>query len=570
MTRFHQLQGKMMQMIRFSVLAAAAALAWAATPPVQALYQTSQPQTIDLADAAVSHVTLYQGRAAVTRIGSASLEPGTYALRFGNLPKAIAPESLQARLNGLGRVIGVDYAEQKQSGESSPKVAELDKQIEQLQSELNALHDQRAPLILQAEFLAGLTKRAATEAGRDAGTERVDLEAVRQQLAFLAEESARLAEARRLIDDKQQAIEKQLAKVKAERDKLAADTVERIATITAVITEAGDVTAQLTYLTYEATWEPAYNIRAAGDLSSMTVEYDAVITQRTGEDWNDVRLTLSTAQPTAAAHPPTIQPWFVDVARPDPYTLKSVAMEATPAAAPPAHRLGLAMDSEAAITGSGPAVAFVLPRTATVKSDSQRQQRVRIASIDAPVKFRHVAVPLLSDSVYLRGDLVNSSAYQLLPGKASVFLDQDFIGPTRMDSVPPAGEFKAHFGIDRAVKVARQLVAKKTESTGLLGGGRRTSYDYRISIDNGTGRDITLELWDRYPVSRSSEIQIDLVDLAAPLASDAKYVEEEKPQGLLKWLLAVPASATGSKASVITYGVRVNRAKDVETTPLPE
>src|SRR5690606_29412031 len=131
---------------------------------------------------------------------------------------------------------------------------------------------------------------------------------------FLAEESARLAEARRLIDDKQQAIEKQLAKVKAERDKLAADTVERIATITAVITEAGDVTAQLTYLTYEATWEPAYNIRAAGDLSSMTVEYDAVITQRTGEDWNDVRLTLSTAQPTAAAHPPTIQPWFVDVA----------------------------------------------------------------------------------------------------------------------------------------------------------------------------------------------------------------------------------------------------------------
>ena len=118
--------------------------------------------------------------------------------------------------------------------------------------------------------------------------------------------------------------------------------------------------------------------------------------------------------------------------------------------------------------------------------------------------------------------------------------------------------------------VSRTLVKKETSKTGLFAGGRRTAYDYRIEIDNNAGKAIRLELWDRHPVSRTDQIQIDLVDVAPPLAADADYVEEEKPQGLLKWDLNVPATAKDEAAMVITFGVRVNRGKGIEMTPLPD
>jgi uncharacterized protein (TIGR02231 family) len=229
-----------------------------------------------------------------------------------------------------------------------------------------------------------------------------------------------------------------------------------------------------------------------------------------------------------------------------------------------------ALAADAEVAGGGPSVTFQLPRAVTVKTNSQKHQRTRIASIDTHPKFIHVAAPMLTDAVYLRGELTNDSAYQLLPGQASIFVDQDYVGPTTLESVAPHADFKVHFGVDHAIKASRQLVSKRTENTGLLSGGRRTSFDYRISIDNGAGKPITVELWDRYPVSRNEDIQIALVDVSDPLSSDAYYTAQEQPAGLLKWILNVPVSASGQSAYTMSYGVRIDRAKDVEMTPLPE
>ena len=151
-----------------------------------------------------------------------------------------------------------------------------------------------------------------------------------------------------------------------------------------------------------------------------------------------------------------------------------------------------------------------------------------------------MAVPALTDAVYVRGELVNTGAYHLLPGRASIFIGQDFIGPSWLGSVAPGGRFDLYFGIDRTVRATRLTVTKRTSKTGLLGGGRKTSYDYRIEIENAAGKSIELELWDRIPVSRSEQIEVQLVNLSWPLASDLDYVEEDRSRGLLKWRLTIP------------------------------
>jgi len=61
-----------------------------------------------------------------------------------------------------------------------------------------------------------------------------------------------------------------------------------------------------------------YDVRA--DLTaaspSIKIEYRANIMQNTGEDWDGVALTLSTASPLLASDIPKVRPWRITVPRP--------------------------------------------------------------------------------------------------------------------------------------------------------------------------------------------------------------------------------------------------------------
>ena len=551
------------------------------------LYAQDAPAIVEAVpvdvDAPISAVTLYPGRAAVTRHASVSLQSGAYDLRFINLPETVQSDTLQARTNSGLRVLSVEYEQQAVADvAASPAIAELDGRIKSLTQTLRAMTDQRELIQSQEEFLAALTIRTTSDAAAAGGTAKLDLDAVKGQMEFITAERRRLQVERAALDAEQPKIEAELAAAKANRDAaVGRGSVARTAVVSVVAPDAFNGEVALTYLVSNATWEPAYSIRAASHLASVQIEYDAMLAQRTGEDWDDVRLTLSTATPTIAANPPAISPFFVDIWRPEMLARRVEESRAAPATDVEAgvrradiDRDGAAslerLADDARVAGNGPAVTFELPRAVTVKTNIERQQRTRIATIDSSATFVHVATPLLTEAVYLRGDLVNSGPYQLLAGKAAIFVGQDYIGPTSLASVAPGGQMQLHFGIDNSVKARRTLVSKTTENTGLLSGGRRTSYDYRIAIDNGSGRDITLEMWDRIPVARHEDIQIQLLEPNVRLADDHHYTTEQRPQGLLKWWITVPAAARDRDPMLVNYGVRIDRAKDVQTTPLPE
>ncbi|MHC4446836.1 MAG: mucoidy inhibitor MuiA family protein [Planctomycetota bacterium] len=510
-------------------------------------------------EAAIESVTVYSGRASVSRTARLNLEPGLYDLQFGGLPESIQPDSIHARASGPMKIIGLDYEPKVVATAPSQQVAELDEQIESLQVALQEVADLREALKTQEEFIKALSIRATTDASEQGGTKELDLNVVRQQLAFIGELGAKLFAERRTLNARQKELNNELRVLQARRSAIAGrSTIDRTAVVTAVVTAPTEATMELVYLVSNAQWQPSYNIRAAAE--------------------------LSTAQPTLAANPPALTPWYVDVQRPiDRGVMRS--RRAATAAEPPAtldKPAGAgggggfpvealeALAADAEVGGVGPSVTFQLPRPVTVTTHAAKQKRTRIATIDTAPEFVHVALPLLTEAVYIRGELTNTSAYQLLPGAASIFVGQDYVGPTYLGSVAPQSTFDVYFGIDQAIKATRQLVSKKTSKTGLFSGGLVTNYDYRLEIDNGAGKPLTLELWDRYPVSRNDQIRIELRNLSRPLAADTEYEQEEKPQGLLKWMLSVPAGATGKSAFATSYGVRVHRAKDVQMTRLPE
>lgn len=231
---------------------------------------------------------------------------------------------------------------------------------------------------------------------------------------------------------------------------------------------AGEAELSLKYMVSGASWTPQYDLRAeiAADEKSkpsVHLHYRASISQSTGEDWTDVRLSLSTATPLRGSNIPSLKPLQVSEkvkvvpvtvsAAPQPVIIHtrsysrsrspsperyrsrrkaSMALPPPPSAppAPPPPPPFFKPRVTEAIPGAISA-SFAISGLSTVPSGSGLEQKKHTVSI-AEVHFDDVdlewiTVPKLQPTVFLRCKVKNTSEYALLPGSSSVFLNGSFV-----------------------------------------------------------------------------------------------------------------------------------------------
>jgi len=582
-------------------LAAALAAPCAANAQDLEVQRASEPGTVD-------RVTVYPQGAAVTRTLHRDLSQGLWELRVTGLPQDIDPTRLQAKVRtgdapaeGAPRLLGVEYEEsQGVAFAGSAEGIELATKLDDARRRLAHLEQDAVQLAQHAARIDQVAQRAAANATALGGTAKADPAKALEQLAWANAQRTRALEESRALAERTEAAQREIATLEATiAQRGLADRVERAAVVRLAVPRGCPVDLDVTYLVDGAAWSPAYAIRAAGDRSGTVIEYDAVVAQATGEPWENVRISLSTAEPGDATQPAEVEPVWVDEAAVSygrgggaggpPAT--SGRPRGKPGKAPgdrdAGGMIGGGLDgsevkkdrmaerireitADAGVQEAGVAATFELPRRVSVPSDSDRSQRTRIATIDPSVRFVHVAQPIVDDGVYLRGDMANASTYQLLPGTAQVYMGGDLIGDTRMPSVAPKSEFKVFFGPDRAVRARREVLSKVLGTAGLFGGSSAVTWKYRVTVDNGTGRELDVELVDRRPSSRDAKIEVRVADPSAPLSKDPTYVDGPQKSGILRWDLKVPASARGDAAMPVTWSVQATYPKDVQVTPLPD
>ena len=169
-----------------------------------------------------------------------------------------------------------------------------------------------------------------------------------------------------------------------------------------------------------ASWSSLYDVRAdltsksTGSGPTIALQYRANITQRTGEDWDAVVLTLSTASPLLGSDIPVLQPWKIGQFKPAPPPRPMMMMASMAAPAPPmmkmrkSARAGSHFDSSEQSRGSeslyvgdaGPQVAvsegaiastFEIDGFSTIPSDNS-SHKVSIA-----VSIYHLMLVLKND-----------------------------------------------------------------------------------------------------------------------------------------------------------------------------
>src|SRR5690349_16007718 len=75
---------------------------------------------------------------------------------------------------------------------------------------------------------------------------------------------------------------------------------------------------ELDYIVPNAGWVPVYDLRANEGKNQVQLSYKANVFQHTGVDWNNTRITLSTANPSQGGTQPTLNPMFVSLYQPEP------------------------------------------------------------------------------------------------------------------------------------------------------------------------------------------------------------------------------------------------------------
>ena len=566
-----------------NILAAETSRALVLEPTCAARDDTDKPVMMR-ADLAVTSVTLYRSRAAVTRSASPELAQGLYELRVGPLPEAVDLDSVQARLGGTAKLLDVKTETVTLPAPSSdnPRVREALVLVDAAQALVTDIARRNANNVAAQKTLDSIAAKVASDASLTIGV-ALDPEKLRAQLSFIDAERERLtASAQAIATEAKDAA----GRLRAANDALAAaggaPPTERFALVSIVVPDAGPVPLSVTYLVANASWQPSYTVRGDPESASLVLEFDAIVQQATGEDWNDVSLLLSTAQPTRSANPRQIDPIYVAIYEPMPVSESAYSDGAVSAPAAPAmmadarmrsrsdaggsggeaakrSRLS-ALGADAQVGGTGPAVEYQLPRTFSAASDANAERKTRVANITAAPKYTLVTRPLVDADVYLRARFLNESGFLLLLGNARMYLGADSIGQTVLTETPVGGEVELWFGKESRVTVKRELVAKKDSESGVFSKSKSIDRDYRIVLANTIARAVDVEVWDRAPVSQSDEAKVAITDVTPALSTDEKYVKDSKPQGLLKWTLALPARAASKDAKpvVISWKTRLS------------
>jgi len=503
---------------------------------------------IDL-EAPIKEVTVYADRALVLRSGRVELETGEHELRVNNLPQFLR-DSLRAAGRGSEgiRILNVDITTAFRSRPPEAEVITLQDELERLTQNQQLLEARRSALNDRRQWL-----RALGEQSRDFAKGLAQGQMKPQDCAdffsFAANQALQDAEAAQSVEAELKHVQQEVEAKKRELAQVQGHILpDRLAAVVSVsLAEGGEFELELSYLVIGASWSPQYDVRVqmTDEKGSGEVEltYVGVVQQSTGERWENVGLSLSTARPGLAAVLPELDPWYLNVYTPPlPVPLRAAKSRiASMSGLPGGQHTTLAVQpmaiptmaladegafdevqdeqihekelrtadvATATVEQTGTALIFRAGRSVDIPSDNS-PHKTTIARDNLPCVFDYVSAPLIDEQVHLRASIENTTERVLLSGDASIFLSSEYVGTTKVKTTAPMEKFKIFLGIDDSIKVKRELVERNVEKGNALQGNiRRITYAYRITVHNYANAPRKVVIRDHLPVSQHERVKV--------------------------------------------------------------
>ncbi|MEN8927734.1 MAG: DUF4139 domain-containing protein [Flavobacteriales bacterium] len=534
----------------------------------------------------IRDVTVYLNGAQVSRRGNVALKKGVNTIFFNDVSPYVNQKTIQVK--GLGDYIildtkkGIKYPEPTKAVEVPTKITrEIATKRDSLQNidfEIANISQQFRDLKIEKDFL--LKNRVFTK--DTLPTLMNSLAYLRKQLFEINDLEQKLKKDQRELSTLRNSIQYRISLLnnysRNNTPKNNAKPIHQIAvTVQATREMKGNMT--VTYFVSNASWSPSYDIRVKDISSPVDLTMKATVYQNTQEDWENVKLTLSTNNPYKNKIKPELSVWYINYYNPnmgyyrDANKLKKKSQVAQLNSVKVTADSYIESDKEEeslAYRGSVRQVPSAVSSTNyTVKSQSMANVEYKIDlrySIKADnkahmvaveqqaikAKYSHYLVPKYDKESYLVAQLLDWEDLDLLPSKANLFYEGSYIGETRIN--PTANDtLYISLGNDRNVRIKRTKDKEKSRDK-VFSNRKSTTISYDLFVKNMSTRKYNIIVEDHIPVSRDKSIEVTLES-----KSRANFNEKT---GLMKWEFDL--KARGNKKLNYTYKVEYDNNKRLD------
>lgn len=258
----------------------------------------------------ITNVTVYQNNALVTRAVDVPEGLGSMELVVTPLPPQTVNSSLYSEGSDGIRVLATRYRMRPIKEDTREEVRKLETQLKELALAAQKLQGDMKTLEQNLQLLAKL--ESFTAAGTAHATEKgaLNSDSSIALSKYVMEQRDRKSKELVSLQQQLQANSEQADFARRQLQELAAGSskTERDAIIVVDKQNAAPGKVRLHYLVDSAFWRPQYKLRGSNqDKDPVQLEYLAAIVQQSGEDWSNVSLILSTAQPMLNAAPPELK-----------------------------------------------------------------------------------------------------------------------------------------------------------------------------------------------------------------------------------------------------------------------
>ncbi|MDX2015608.1 MAG: mucoidy inhibitor MuiA family protein [Myxococcaceae bacterium] len=256
--------------------------------------------------APVSQVTVFTDQARVTRTATVTA-PGT--IEFPPLPDTIDAASVRVEAQGA-EVRRVDLERLSPEAFRTAEAKQLLAELEAVDTELDRLSHEADAHRLQRDLL-GQLQPTLPVMDQVKPAPRLAPQGWNQALQFQAAQLEAALKKLRDVELAQRAVTKKREALQLRAEKLGNPESRSGWQVRAVLAGGGQATVSVSYLMRNARWTPTWDVQLDPEKSVVTVSLAGLVSQESGEDWDDAQLTLSTAIPALAVKAPKLLTWKI-------------------------------------------------------------------------------------------------------------------------------------------------------------------------------------------------------------------------------------------------------------------
>ncbi len=497
----------------------------------------------------VNSVTVYTTGALINSSGNVMVEAGQTNLIVSGVSPSIDTKHIRVSANDAVKIVSVTH-----------EVNFLNKPLENpmvkgLQDSVKMISDELTITIAGIDAFGEEKKMIIRNA--NIGGPNSSVKDLPTLMDFMQTNLNDIARKSLVLENKRDKMNEQLMRIQNELDELNVKVVNNNQEILITVSAGSRmmVNLDISYLVTNAGWAPSYDLKVTDINKPIDLIYKAKVFNNTGIDWDNVKLTLSTADPNKTAEKPRLNAWTLNHEMViNTMTTENNNQQAATGAnftngyynynIPPAKpeektmdelegkmdkskKKNVVMMSYSEISVSELSVDFEIKESYSIPADS-KPYTVDVTKYNLPATYHYFAIPKLDKDAFLVARVTGWEDLNLADGTANVFYGDNYIGESYINTRQTGDTLDLSLGRDKKILVQR-IKKQDYGSKSFSGSNRIESFMYEITVKNNNKDTINIELQDQLPVSQESDIIVDPTDISK--------AEKDDLSGKLSWKL---------------------------------